>query len=170
MAPPRESQEQVQKETAPALRRCRVSFSVRPEGPPDHELGHRLECVLRGSGEHEPIALQLDLIHRNRDEVLADETEEPAHSNDRVRHRAFRRDDDVFDLPDLLTLVVVHGRVDQFVFGAPAKHDDFQLFDGDAERCASGDLGRAAPRHGKKSNGAQRCDMCVPHRDGPQVE
>src|SRR5262249_53262141 len=83
--------------------------------------------------------LLLELRNRYRDLVVA-HAEEAADADDRVRHRLVRRDDQVVDLADLLTAVVVDVLAEDLLLRAPAGRHLPHLGFRDADHTRSGRL------------------------------
>src|SRR5262249_18758060 len=99
------------------------------------ELGSGLQRVLGGARQDDPALLLLEPAHRHGDVMLA-HPEEPADAKNRVGDFPAGRHDQVGDLTDLVTGVVVDVLSDNLLLRAPADGDFAQL------RLRDGDQGR----------------------------
>src|SRR5262245_1772895 len=110
------------------------------------ELRHCAERLLGGTGQDQlALVAQVQLVRWNSDIVRA-YAEKTTRANDTVRNIAFRRDDDVFDLTDLLAFVVVDVLPEELTTRAPTLYDVVQLNNGDTEPRFSGRLRRRTCR------------------------
>lgn len=106
---------------------------------------HCFQHIFRGTGQEKVSALDFQLSRRYCDQTLADSEKAADADNCKCRF-ILRRDDDVFDPPQVLFSIVLNVFPEDVLLGTPARDDRLQLDDGDTEGNLTGGRYRGCGR------------------------